>query len=310
MTVPVVLVLGATSKIGGPLINLLLPDHAAGHLKLIAATRQPDASRLFERLGIETRHIDLDRPPLDGLGALTNSFRGVDRLFLLTGYDVKMLAQSKAAVDAAVAAGVSHLVHVGAYASPDTTIVHLGWHQLIEAYIERSRLGWTHLHPNSFMQNLVMLTAMGSAGPGVITHYIGDARTSWIDAEDVAAVAASVLRAPQSHAGKAYPLATEAASVAEIASLMTEITGLPWRYNSQNAEMFFRTVTAAGAEPNYMACVKNVFDRIRDGSLAEAADTFDTVERLTGRPPTSLRRFIEKHRTSFRVDELVTTLAD
>jgi uncharacterized protein YbjT (DUF2867 family) len=63
-----------------------------------------------------------------------------------------MLARSKAAVDAAQAEGVGHVVHVGVSAAEDTTIVHFAWHQLVEAYIERSGLGHTHLRPASFMQ--------------------------------------------------------------------------------------------------------------------------------------------------------------
>lgn len=216
-----------------------------------------------------------------------------------SGYTVQMLAQSKAAIDAAKAAGVSHLVHLGAYASDDTTIVHLGWHQLVETYIERSGLGYTHLRPNSFMQNLLTLSRADDGRSGVLTHFIADARPSWIDTDDIAAVAAIVLRDSAKHADRAYPLATEAASMSEIASLITKVTGLPWRYEPQEPESFYRIVTAAGADPIYMACVRNVFERTRNGSLTEASDTFDTIEHLTGRPPTSLRAFIEKHRPAF-----------
>jgi NAD(P)H dehydrogenase (quinone) len=299
MSPPLVLVLGATSKIGRPLIDELLPDHHAGRLTLVAAVHRRDSAAAFELRGIEARRIDLDTAPRDGLTPLARAFAGVDRLFLLTGYDVRMLAQSKAAIDAAVAAGASHIVHVGAHARPDTSIVHLGWHQLIEAYIERAGPRWTHLHPTSFMQNLMMLAAIGGTGPGVITSYVGDARPSWIDARDIAAVAAAVLRDPAAHAGKIYPLGTEAASIAELAALLAEVTGRAWRHESQEPESFFRSAIAAGADPVYMTCVRNVFERTRDGSFSEGSDIFDTVERLTGRPATSLRSFLERHCSHF-----------
>jgi NAD(P)H dehydrogenase (quinone) len=38
---------------------------------------------------------------------------------------------------------------------------------------------------------------------------------------------------------------------------------------------------------------------MRNGSLPEISDVFDTVERLTGRAPTSLRAFVEKQRATF-----------
>lgn len=40
--------------------------------------------------------LDLDEAENAGLEAVRPAFNGVDRVFLLTGYDVRMLAQSKA----------------------------------------------------------------------------------------------------------------------------------------------------------------------------------------------------------------------
>ncbi|WP_437622733.1 NmrA family NAD(P)-binding protein [Sorangium sp. So ce1151] len=299
MAIPVILVFGATGKIGGALVEELLPDHAAGRVKLVAAVRRPEAAPAFEARGLEARLIDLDLAETRGLEPIVGAMRGVDRVFLLTGYDVRMIAQSKAAIDAARAVGASQIVHVGAHASPDTTIVHFAWHQVVEAYIDRSGVDATHLHPTSFMQNLPLLLQVGGAQPGVLPHYLGDARTSWVDTGDVARVAAVALREPKAHAGRAYGLGTEAASMPEIAALLAEITGLPWRDEAREPAAFLRTMTALGADPVYMACVRNVFERTRSGSLKDAADTFDTVQRLTGRAPTTLRDYLERNRAAF-----------
>ncbi|WP_437955955.1 NmrA family NAD(P)-binding protein [Sorangium sp. So ce119] len=299
MAIPAILVFGATGKIGGALIDELLPDHAAGRVKLVAAVRRPEAAPAFEARGVETRLIDLDLAETRGLEPVVGAMRGVDRVFLLTGYDVKMIAQSKAAVDAARAVGATQIVHLGAHASPDTTIVHFAWHQVVEAYIDRSGVDATHLRPTSFMQNLPLLLQVGGAAPGVLPHYIGDARTSWVDTGDIARVAAAVLREPEAHAGRAYGLGTEAASMKEIAAMIAAVTGLPWRDEAREPGEFLRTMTALGADPVYMACVRNVFERTRNGSLKDAADTFDTVQRLTGRAPMTLRDYIKGNRATF-----------
>jgi NAD(P)H dehydrogenase (quinone) len=173
---------------------------------------------------------------------------------------------------------------------------------MVEAYIERSGIGWTQLHPGTFMQNLLISAGIEGTKSSVITQFIGDARPTWIDTDDLGATAAAVLREPGPHAGRTYGLATEVASVNEIASLIAEVTGVPWRYEPREPEEFFRTMTATGADPVYMACVRNVFERARNGSLPEISDTFDTFERLTGRAPTSLRAFVEKHRATFSYD--------
>jgi uncharacterized protein YbjT (DUF2867 family) len=291
--------LGATGAIGSALINELLPDHMAGRMKLIATVRRPEAAAALESKGVETRLIDLDRAEMEGLAPLIDAMRGADRVFLLTGYQVKMLAQSKAAVDAAKAVGVAHMVHMGANGRPDTTAVHLGWHQLVEAYIERSGIGFTHLHPSQFMQTLPMLYRMGGSRPGLIENYIGEARIGWIDVGDIAAVAGAALREPDPHAEQTYSLATDLASMGEVAAMLSEVTGAPWRYQAEEPEAFYAKVTAAGADPVYMACVRNTFERTRDGSLPELSEVYDNVRRLTGREVTSLRTYIERHLSDF-----------
>ncbi|MFJ6673469.1 NmrA family NAD(P)-binding protein [Actinosynnema sp. NPDC091369] len=292
------LVFGATGSTGGAVVDRLLDDHRDGALRLIAAVRRPEAAAAFEERGIEVRHVDLDSAERHGLGPVVEALEGVRRVFLASGYDVRMVSRGKAVVDAARRAGVEHVVRLGAHAEPDSTVVHFGWHQVVEAYLERSGVGYTHLRPTSFMQNL-LLPAMSDAGAGVLRHYIGDAATSWVDVADVGAVAAVVLRSPEEHRGRAYGLGTEVATVGAIAGLLSEVTGRGWRYESGEPAEFFAAVTAAGADPLYMDCVRNVFVRTGEGSLPEVAATFDTVERLTGRPGVPLREFLGRHRGRF-----------
>jgi NAD(P)H dehydrogenase (quinone) len=299
MSTPAVFVFGATGNIGSAVIRELLPDHQAGRLKLIAAVRRPEAAPGFERQGIETRLIDLDRAEMEGLAPVVEAMRGADRVFLLTGYEVKMLAQSKAALDAAKVVGVSHMVHLGANARPDTTTVHPGWHQLVEAYIERSGISFTHLRPSQFMQTLPMLYGMGGSRPGVIENYIADARIGWIDVTDIAAVAGAALRDPSAHAGQTYSLATDLASMDDIAALLSGVTGMKWRYEAREPDEFYKKVTGAGADAVYMGCVRNVFVRTRAGSLPELCEVYDNVRALTGREPTSLRTYLEHNRSAF-----------
>lgn len=295
MSPATVLVIGATGAVGSALVENLVPDHREGRLRLVVTTRRPQAAAGLLEHGVEVRRLDLDAAETGGLAAVRNAFAGIDRVFLLTGYDVKMLARSKAAVDAARAEGASHIVHVGVSAAADTTIVHFAWHQLVEAYIERSELGYTHLWPASFMQTL----RHGVRAPGVLTHYVGDARPNWVDVADIARVAAAVLRDPDPHRGRGYHLFAHAASVGEIAELLGTVTGRPWRYEPAEPQVFYETMVAAGADPVYMACVRNVFERMRDGSLVDPDGGSGTIAAVTGSPATSLRQFLHANRDLF-----------
>jgi len=231
---------------------------------------------------------------MKGLEPLIETLRGVDRVFLLTGYEYKMLAQSKAVIDAAKAAGVKHLVHLGANRRQDTTSVYSGWHRLIEAYIETSGLSFTHLRPCQTLQTLPMMHAMAGS-PGVMENYVGDTRIAWVDSRDVAAVAAAVLRNPAVHAGKSYPLATTQASMPEVIDVLSQITGEPWRYADQEPNVFVNKAAAAGADPIYMGSVSASFVKQRQGLLPALSEVYDNIKELTGRDPTSLRAFLEQH---------------
>ncbi len=297
MSTPTIFVFGATGAFGKPLVDELLPDHKAGRIKLIASARKSESVAALENLGVVARQIDLDKAEMDGLEPLIEALRGVDRVFLLTGYEYKMLAQSKAAIDASKAAGVAHLV--GANGRQDTTSVYSGWHRLIEAYIEMSGLSFTHLRPCQTFQTLPMMHAIAGS-PGVIENYIGDTRIAWVDTRDVAAVAAAALRNPSAHAGRSYPLATAQASMPEVVDLLSQITGKPWRYADQEPGVFVSKVATGGADPIYMGSVSVSFVKQRQGLLPALSEVYDNIKELTGRDPIGLRAYVEQHLEMFK----------
>jgi uncharacterized protein YbjT (DUF2867 family) len=78
--------------------------------------------------------------------------RNITGIFLITGYTVDMLVQSKSLIDAAKRNSVNHIVHLGAFTRDrDAYATVFAWHQMIEAYLRDSGVAWTNLHPNMFM---------------------------------------------------------------------------------------------------------------------------------------------------------------
>ena len=97
---PTVLVIGATGQTGRLIVADLKRDPGNVRLRL-AAHKEADVERLKSG-DYEAVHLDLDDVKTFG-----PALAGVDRLYLLTGYTVAMLHQSKTLVDAAKKAGVS-----------------------------------------------------------------------------------------------------------------------------------------------------------------------------------------------------------
>lgn len=196
---PTVLVLGSSGQVGQLVVKELAGTQDVN--VRLTSRRKPDVKR-WRGEGKDAVHLDLDDPKTFGL-----ALAGVDRVFLLTGYTVAMLAQSKTFVDAAKKAGVEHIVHLGVFAEWDCTDPHFTWHQLVERYIETSGIAWTHLHPNMFLENLLSLFAPKG---DVVTVFWENQRLGWIAAADIAAVAAKVLReGPKKHNRQNYWLSTE-----------------------------------------------------------------------------------------------------
>src|SRR5687767_7137414 len=93
-------VIGGTGMIGRTLLADLRSDCAAGAVEVRAGIRSPGHAAALAAPGIIPVPFDLD-DRLVAPDRLIDAMRGSQTLFLLTGYTVHMLAQSKAAIDAA-----------------------------------------------------------------------------------------------------------------------------------------------------------------------------------------------------------------
>ena len=284
-----ILVTGATGQTGGALVRLL---GAESGLQVFAAARNSEKAK---GLGVPVRMLDYDREE-----TLAPALQGIDSVFMVTGYTVDMLKQSKAFINAANRAGVKHIVHLGAPGDDDTKVGHWGWHQFVECYIEWSGISFTHLRPEIFMQNLLGYGGAKAEGDGVIRQYIGDARISWVDCHDVAAVAAVALKHPEVHAGNTYHLGYEARSYPEIAEILTRVIGQPFTYESRPPEEFLEQMLAAGADPAYMRCAYQNFVDYEARAIPGQDAVYGNFSELTGRNPTTWTEFAEAHAAAFR----------
>lgn len=286
-----VLITGATGQVGSRTIDHLLGQQG---IEVVAAVRSPRKATAFTERGIASALLDLDDE-----NTHRAALRGVDTLFVLTGYTVDMLKQSKALLDNAKKEGVLHVVHLGACGRDDTTVAHWAWHQFVERYIEWCGFSFTHLRPETFMQNLLSYGGEKTIKNGIVNAFVENARLSWVDVDDVAQVAALALSQPERHAGQTYRLGYDAASFGELAELLTRIVGQPFRYEPLPPDVFLEAMRGAGAEMAYMSCVYDHWKRYAAGTIPGADDTFDNFPDITGRQPTRLTDFIERHKTEF-----------
>lgn len=286
--IPKILITGATGQVGGKTIDFLLNNK---EVEIVAAVRSKEKAIPFNNKGIQTVILDFDdyRTHLP-------AFEGIDRMFMVTGYTVDMLRQSKVLLDNAKKANINHIVHLGACGSDDATVGHWVWHQLVERYIEWSGFSFTHLRPQDFMQNLLSYGNEKATKDGVIHAYVDNAKLSWVDVDNVAEVAAFALSHPELHSSKTYRLGYDAKTFGEIAELMTSILNKPYQYVPLSPEIFLQKMKDSGADMAYMNCVYDHWKQHAAGTIAGASDTFDNFVEITGKQPTKWADFIKKHK--------------
>ena len=288
---PTVLVLGSSGQIGQLVVKEL---EQSSDVNLRLSSRRPQEVERLRGEGKEAVYLDLDDPQTFPL-----ALAGVDRLFLLTGYTVAMVTQSKTIVDAAKKAGVRHIVHVGVFAEWDCTDPHFAWHLLIESYIKASGIAWTHLHPNVFMDNLLNFSAHRA---DMLTLYWGKRDVGWIAASDIAAVAAAVLnQGPEKHRERDYWLSTEVLGGLEVAAILSEVTGRNIGYNLQGPEEFKALISSLGdqVEPWYAAGGVDFMRQVSDGRMGYIGTIRDDIPYVLGRPGTTLREWASAHKEEF-----------
>ena len=106
---PKILVMGATGQVGKGVIPHLT---ANPKVQVIAAARLPEKA---SSLGIPVVYLDLDKPD-----TIAPALEGIERVFMVTGYTIDMMRQSKDFLNIAKRAAVKYIVHLGACGDNDT----------------------------------------------------------------------------------------------------------------------------------------------------------------------------------------------
>ncbi len=285
MTKRNVLIIGATGKVGSAALKQLSNYE---RINVIAGVRNMQKATHLIDSGAELVKLDLDDAT-----SIQIAVKSVDSLLLLTGYSVDMLKQSKRVVDAAKSAGVKHIVHVGASGNPTSEVAHWGWHRMVEAYIEQQGFSYTHLQPEAFMQNI---TAFGWFNQDSLTNLIKNATWSWVDAHDVGALAGEALANPDQFHNQTWQLGYALASMPQVASMLARALNKAITTKDLAPETFYLEAIKAGADPAYMACVRDQFVLNGNGAIADADRIFDTksFHSAVGRLPNSWQEFIAR----------------
>jgi NAD(P)H dehydrogenase (quinone) len=264
-----IVVTGATGTIGRALVEEL-----GGAVR--AVVRRAEQG---EELGCDYVVGDLERPasiPLEP----------GDRLFLNSALWPGFVAAHKAVIDHAAAAGVAQVVTVSVRGVTSGSLLGFGMHGQVDEHLKASGVPWSILAPVGFMQNL----AGDVDEEGRIFGSYGGGRVGYIDARDIAAVAAGLLTAATAGPDATYELTGPVAPTHdEIAAELTRALGRTVRYVDQSVEEAAIHLEKRGMPAQAARDLAELMAQIGDGRWAS---TTTTVADILGREPRSLREFL------------------
>lgn len=281
-----VLVTGATGLVGSAVVERLLVRGA----DVLAAVRNTAGDRHLPP-GAMPRPFDFGWEP----ERLEATLDGVDRVFLMRPPDhADVQRHLFPFIDACVRRGVRQVAFLslqGVQTNRSTP------HHAVEQHLRRSGAPFTNLRPNFFMQNLITAYADEIRRRDEIVVPAGRARTAFVDARDIGAVAATVLTRP-GHTGTSYTLSGEQSlSYAAVARIMTQVLGRPISYIRPSEKDYLTLLAAKGHPEDYIAVQRMIHRVVR---LNVSAFPNRTIRRLTGEPATTLREFVEDHASVWR----------
>ncbi|MEV4747682.1 NAD(P)H-binding protein [Streptosporangium sp. NPDC049248] len=281
-----ILVTGATGKVGGQVVARLLGAGAT----VRALARDPSSARLPE--GAEVVRGDLADP-----GGLDAALDGVDSVFLV--WPTLAADHAAPATIERITKYARRVVYLSARGTSDAPDQDpnsiLGSHALVEGLIERSGAEWTFLRPGGFAANTLMW-ADQIRRTGVVRWVHGAATRTLIHERDIAAAGVSVLTGT-GHAGARYVLTgPEALTQVEQVTAIGEAIGRPTRWEEIAPEIALRELLDQGWPP---AAAEGIIDA-HARMVASPETTTSVVAELTGAPATPFRRWAADHADDFR----------
>ena len=286
-----ILVTGASGNVG----KMVLQEVAKSGAKHRAMYRSADEAAKA-RSGTETVIADFAKPE-----TLKAALRGVDSVcvYLVCSPIPELVQLESNMIDACVAGGVKHVVLNSAMGAGDYDKSFPSWHRKVENKLKGTRLSWTILRPNSFQQNVVAFYAPTIRTQGVFYSSMRDAKNSFLDLRDIAAVAAKALSGGE-HGGRTYELnGPEAISCTQLAAKISKATGREVKYVDIPMEAQKKAMLEQGMPEWLVLALLELQQYYLSG---KGGETDGLLQELLGRAPITMEQFLAENIREFRAE--------
>ncbi|WP_328890897.1 NmrA family NAD(P)-binding protein [Streptomyces sp. NBC_00316] len=297
------LVTGAAGGVGRMVVERLrgdgLPVRAFVH-------RDDERAAELRALGADIAVGDLTRA-----ADLVRALDGCRRMYFGLGVSSHYLEATMTAAAAALDQGrLEIFVNMSQLTVSQMTLAGSGesrqqrQHWLAEQALNWSGLPVTHIRPTVFMENPIfqMIMAADIARDSTIRLPFGSGRTSPVATQDVAEVVATILAAPETHAGRTYGLTGDRSrDMTAIAQELTDALGRTITYVDVPHEEWVRTRLTPLGLPDHIGEHLAKMARLHAENRYDRAT--DDVELITGHSPLRFSDFVRARSAAFTGDD-------
>ena len=284
-----ILITGATGQLGKATIDFLLKKIPAD--KIAALARNENKATDLKAKGIDIRIGDYS-----DYSSLVNAFKGIDKLFFVSGNDVaNRQKQHETVVRAAKEAGVKHIIYTSFARKNESDTNPLGIlatsHIETDKLIKASGISYTIMLNGLYADVLPMFFGDKVLETGIFLP-AGDGKAAYTTRLDIAEAAANLLTT-EGHENKEYKITnTENYSLQDAAGILSDLSGKSVSYTSPTAEVYTDTLSKAGVPMEYIGMFASFSEAIKQGEFKTS--TTD-LEKLLGRKPVTLKNYFESH---------------
>lgn len=285
-----ILVTGATGQLGAGVTKNLLKSMHASDVRILA--RDPAKAEYFQSKGVQIAIGNYD-----DYHSLTDAMKGIDKLFLVSGSDLKNMGKQQVnAVKAAIEAGVKHVVYTGLQRKDDSatspvfnkTKAHLD----TEKQLKVSGMNYTILMYPLYTDIIPFFAGQQLLETKTIYLPAVDGKAAYAVRTDLAEAGARIVLDETGKYDNKFMEITgpEAISWKEIAAIISNITKQDIVYVSPPVNEFKSALTKAGVPVDFISAIADLQQAVAEG---EHENVTTELETLLGHKPQTVAAYLQ-----------------
>ncbi len=276
-----ILITGATGHLGLATIDFLLKKLPASQLVALVRDEKKAAH-------INEKGVDIRIGTYDDTASLDRAMRGIEKVLLIAGTDEdNRLQQHRNVVDAAKKAGVTFIAYTSRTLKDRSTMANqlMEGHFQTEDYIKASGLTYTLFRNVLYMDAIPQFVGANVFETGIYLP-AGQGRVPFALRSEMAEAIANALTADDTDTIVYKLTGSEAYSFADVAAVLTDLSGKEVTYTAAEKSAFERQLKARNVPEPVIQKITGFLTDIKNG---QEDDVSHDLENLLGRKPASLK---------------------